>query len=536
MDLEFNIEDLFKKRNIESDRIEFKKGWNPDDIYHSVCAYANDYDNLGGGYIVVGVEERNGIAVRPVLGIPEKDLDSIQKEMIGYNNLMAPPYFPGVVTERVDGKWILVLVCRTGQPRPYKVPEYITSKKDKKYYYYIRYATSSVKANIEQERELVNMADQTPFDARPNQSASFDDISPLLLEAHLRKTGSKLASQVKERGVESILEDMQLLVGPPEHRYIQNVALMMFCEYPEKFFMYTQVQMTVFPEGSINNPSLSEDFPIIKGSVPQMIEATLERFKTLILREKVIKVKGQAEATRIWNYPYQAIEEAVVNAFYHRDYLSYEPVTIEIEPDCINIINFPGIDRSISDKSIEEGKRFVSRYYRNRRLGDFLKELDLSEGHSTGVPTIQEELEKNGSPKAIFHTDEDRRAMRIQIPIHPAFLNDKKEVEVVKNDNGGKSGSNLKRLSESTGKNEMLSNSLNNVFNINDVENDVKSDVEKAKMILAEIRKNNKISQKSLSEKTGIPYATLQRLMNKLKKDEIIRRVGSAKGGYWEIM
>ena len=44
------------------------------------------------------------------------------------------------------------------------------------------------------------------------------------------------------------------------------------------------------------------------------------------------------------------------------------------------------------------------------------------------------------------------------------------------------------------------------------------------------------MSQKSMSEKTGIPYATLQRLMNKLKKDKVIRHVGSAKGGYWEIM
>ena len=112
----------------------------------------------------------------------------------------------------------------------------------------------------------------------------------------------------------------------------------------------------------------------------------------------------------------------MVNAFYHRDYMSFEPVTIEIEPDCINIMNFPGIDRSISEKTIAEGKRFVSRYYRNRRLGEFLKELDLSEGHSSGIPTIQEELEKNGSPRAEFFTDEDRRAMRIRIPIHPAFL------------------------------------------------------------------------------------------------------------------
>lgn len=104
------------------------------------------------------------------------------------------------------------------------------------------------------------------------------------------------------------------------------------------------------------------------------------------------------------------------------DNMSCEPVTIEIEPDCINIMNFPGIDRSISEKTIAEGKSFVSRYYRNRRLGEFLKELDLSEGHSSGIPTIQEELEKNGSPRAEFFTDENRRAMRIRIPIHPAFL------------------------------------------------------------------------------------------------------------------
>ncbi len=88
------------------------------------------------------------------------------------------------------------------------------------------------------------------------------------------------------------------------------------------------------------------------------------------------------------------------------DNMSCEPVTIEIEPDCINIMNYPGIDRSISEKTIAEGKSFVSRYYRNRRLGEFLKELDLSEGHSSGIPTIQEELEKNGSPRAEFFTDE----------------------------------------------------------------------------------------------------------------------------------
>ena len=93
-----------------------------------------------------------------------------------------------------------------------------------------------------------------------------------------------------------------------------------------------------------------------------------------------------------------------------------------------NIMNFPGIDRSIPEKTIAEGKRFVSRYYRNRRLGEFLKELDLSEGRSLGIPTMQEELERNGSPRAEFFTDKDRRAKRIRIPIHPAFLEENNEV------------------------------------------------------------------------------------------------------------
>ena len=408
MELEISVEDLLNKRKIESDRIEFKAGWNPDDIYHSVCAFANDYNNDGGGYIVVGIEEKNGMAVRPVKGLPEYMLDEIQKDMISYNNMISPPYFPKAIPAEVDGKWILVIVARTGQQRPYKTPEYVTSKKDKKYNYYIRYLTSSVKANVEQERELINMSDQTPFDCRANHKATFNDISPVLLEDHLRKTGSKLAKQVRERGVEEILEDMQLLVGPPELRYIQNVAVMMFSEHPDKFFPYTYVQMTSFPKGSVENPSVSEDFPNITGSVPQMIRATMERFRNLFIREKVIKVPNQMEALRIMNYPYQAIEEAVVNAFYHRDYMS------------------------ISEKTIAEGKRFVSRYYRNRRLGEFLKELDLSEGHSSGIPTIQEELEKNGSPRAEFFTDEDRRAMRIRIPIHSAFLEE--DDEVVKDD------------------------------------------------------------------------------------------------------
>ena len=77
MPLHINIEDLLSARTVESNRIEFKEGWNPDAIYRSICAFANDFDNVGGGYILIGVREENGIAKRPVLGILSNQIAEI---------------------------------------------------------------------------------------------------------------------------------------------------------------------------------------------------------------------------------------------------------------------------------------------------------------------------------------------------------------------------------------------------------------------------------------------------------------------------
>lgn len=54
MALAISIEDLLKKQRIKSDRIESKMGRNPASIYHSVYAFANDFNDLGGGFILAG--------------------------------------------------------------------------------------------------------------------------------------------------------------------------------------------------------------------------------------------------------------------------------------------------------------------------------------------------------------------------------------------------------------------------------------------------------------------------------------------------
>jgi len=66
-----------------------------------------------------------------------------------------------------------------------------------------------------------------------------------------------------------------------------------------------------------------------------------------VLFEKIRKVHGEAKSVRIWNYPFQALEEAVANAIYHRDYSIREPIEIRIDSDSITILNYGGPDRSI---------------------------------------------------------------------------------------------------------------------------------------------------------------------------------------------
>lgn len=266
------------------------------------------------------------------------------------------------------------------------------------------------------------MANRVPFDDRGNENIPMEDISPLLLKDYLKKVDSRLVKEDFTSNMERILEQMDLLDGPIENRLVKNVAAMMFAEHPEKYFKTTQVDIVLFPEGLENNPDNFIEVPVIKGPVPTMIRETLNYLRVNVVKERIHKPEDDERSIKVFNYPYQALEEAVVNALYHRDYMQREPVEITVEPDKISILSYSGPDRSISMEDINEAKALRSRRYRNRRLGDFLKELNLTEGRATGIPTIQKKLRENGSPKAMIKTDEARTFFLIIIPCRKDFV------------------------------------------------------------------------------------------------------------------
>ncbi len=93
-------------------------------------------------------------------------------------------------------------------------------------------------------------------------------------------------------------------------------------------------------------------------------------------------------------------------------------IEVRISPDEQVVLGFPGPDRSIRLENLQAG-RAVSRRYRNRRIGEFLKELDLTEGRATGIPKILRVMADNGSPAPVFETDDERTSFVIRLPRHP---------------------------------------------------------------------------------------------------------------------
>ena len=127
MALPVNIKELIEQRVVESTRIEYKSDWNPESVVHSICAFANDIDNCGGGYIILGIEERDGRPLLPVKGLAKGAIDRINKDILNKCNLIEPRYLPAVEPMEYDGKDIVVIWIPGGEDRPYKCPVHFPS-------------------------------------------------------------------------------------------------------------------------------------------------------------------------------------------------------------------------------------------------------------------------------------------------------------------------------------------------------------------------------------------------------------------------
>lgn len=118
-----------------------------------------------------------------------------------------------------------------------------------------------------------------------------------------------------------------------------------------------------------------------------------------------------------------------------------------LTPEKMEITSLPGPDRTITDEDIANS-HLVSRRYRNRRIGDFLKELKLAEGRNTRIPTILKAMKDNQSEPLVFKTDSERSYFTVILPIQKKFLPIEKPATVSADKQKGKTRKNKTVIKE----------------------------------------------------------------------------------------
>lgn len=89
-----SIENILNRSYSDKKHIVLLEEYNPDSFLKTISAFANDIDNSGSGYIILGIKEEYGKFVEPVKDFQINELDEIRKDILRCCNFLEPEYFP----------------------------------------------------------------------------------------------------------------------------------------------------------------------------------------------------------------------------------------------------------------------------------------------------------------------------------------------------------------------------------------------------------------------------------------------------------
>ncbi len=398
------VRELLKR--VEEQRVEYKSGWDVKaetarKVVETICAFANDYLNLNGGYLVLGVEDDgNGRAVLPPKGLAPDRLEEVQRQVTGLcRKLLHPEYQPILSVEEVDGRHLLAIWAPASRSRPHSCAE---SRKDPPRFF-VRMGAETRVARGETLHQLHRMTSRVPYDDDVAAGYSFADLSPSHLREFLHQTGRKDLLEIDDDA--EVYRLLGLTVKVNDHEAPKNAALLFFHREPQTIFRGASIRFAYFRDGAGGDLIEEKNFV---GPLHHQIRDCLQHLGNR-RTDYILKLDGRPEAAAWADFPERAVEEVVVNALHHRDYkTSRDPTLVRLYPDSLQVTSYPGPEPGLRAEDFQPGRPVQPPPARNRLVGDVLRRIRLVEQHGSGVPKIYQAMEQNGSPPPRFDFNEVR--------------------------------------------------------------------------------------------------------------------------------
>ena len=427
-------------KQTESEKLEFKSSfaeWREAVI--SLCAFANKK----GGKVIIGMKDDGTINE---IQVGKNTIEDFANKI---KNNTDPILYPSINVETFGLGEIVEIEVSESDNKPVFAFERA----------YMRVGKTNQKMSQTEVRELIKRYtlpdfDEQPIDAKIAKQVKFDQS----LWARFKKKAPNLAKKGEEISygvylcfVERNIEFHNAIIKAARFKGLKAVEFI-----DEKEF----------------------DGPLLL--MPEEIMAFIQRHIN-----KQIVISGKAQHDEIWDYPLDALREAIMNAIVHRDYNDSGNVQIRIFDDRIEIWS-PGIlPKEVDISEIYKRARSV---LRNKLIMRIFHKYGLIENWGTGFQRMLELCRKNGNPDPVFSYASG------------AFV------------------VSFKKIRQAEGVTEGVTEG-------------VAEGVKKLKNYIS----NNPGKRTSQMVKAGIaPQKTIERWIKKLKEDGLVEFVGSPKsGGYF---
>ncbi len=362
----------------ESNSLDWKKTGDPEDIVETLAAFANDYEESGGGSVICGVEENkqaDGISTPNVVGISSGESKRLQNRIFQLSfERVKPSIAPrfDFVTLEADKQVLVVWIGASSEVHFFK-GKVVVRRGDK-----------TTGAAPQQHSDLVLRKAHLDWLDQPCPGATLDDLSPVALAeiSKGRRPVGGTGAEFLQPGVLMFGSARPLVsrIASPSGDIVtpNRFAILLIGDKPERFFPGAFVKVTRFQgltraDAIFSSNEFFGPIPLLMREVMGVLAA-----EAGMITDKTLPYRNGGQNRR--RYSEEALKEILVNALAHREYRDPLSTKIYVFPDRIEFESPGGLVRF---KSIDEAKGHT--HWRNPALAKYLLELEWAQEAGSGL-------------------------------------------------------------------------------------------------------------------------------------------------------
>lgn len=337
---------------------------------------------------------------------------------------------------------------------------------------------ASLVSYLEEHKLILN----GPFDGAPCRGATLKDLQAAAMKNFIREVRASRGFPLKESASsKELLTHLNLLDGiHPTH-----AAVLLFGKEPQRFLPSSEIKCAHFHGTEMAKPIPSHQ--VYKGTVFALVDQAVDFVMSKLALSVGTRAKS-AQAPVTYEIPREVVAEGIVNAVAHRDYASNGSVQVMLFSDRLEIWNPGNLPSSLTLERLREPHGSVPH---NPLLAEPLYLTKYIERMGTGTGDMIRSCRAAGLKELEFRVSD---GFKLTIPRIPAI----------------KVKSSLKSSLKSSGKSS-------------------------GKIVLL-MRENPDITIPEIAKRLKKTTRAIDKQINKLKADKVIRRIGPDKGGHWEVL